>query len=61
LLSALQRRTKLENFEEWLSGISKAVSRRDGSMGIDIIRLTDKESKPGYVIIFRFNNYDKSQ
>jgi uncharacterized protein len=27
-------------------------------MGIDVIRPTDKESKPEYVIIFRFNNYD---
>jgi uncharacterized protein len=27
-------------------------------MGIDIIRPTDKDSKPEYVIIFRFNNYD---
>ena len=27
-------------------------------MGTEIIRLVDKESKPEYVIIFRFNNYD---
>jgi uncharacterized protein len=27
-------------------------------MGIDIIRPTDKESKPEYVIIFRFDNYE---
>jgi uncharacterized protein len=27
-------------------------------MGIDIISPTDKETKPVYVIIFRFNNYD---
>jgi antibiotic biosynthesis monooxygenase (ABM) superfamily enzyme len=27
-------------------------------MGTDIIAPTDKETKPEYVIIFSFNNYD---
>ena len=35
------------------------MSRQEGSMGTEIIRpLDDKGSKPEYVIIFRFNNYD---
>jgi antibiotic biosynthesis monooxygenase (ABM) superfamily enzyme len=34
------------------------MSRQEGSMGTEIIRLIDKESKPEYVIIFRFNNYE---
>lgn len=37
-------------------------SKQDGSMGIDIIRPTpnniSSKSKPEYVVIFRFNNYD---
>jgi antibiotic biosynthesis monooxygenase (ABM) superfamily enzyme len=35
------------------------MSRQEGSMGTEIIRPIDnKESKPEYVIIFRFNNSD---
>jgi antibiotic biosynthesis monooxygenase (ABM) superfamily enzyme len=51
------KKNKIKEFEEWLSGISKEVSRQEGSMGIDIIRPTDKEPNPEYVIIFRFTNY----
>jgi hypothetical protein len=47
----IAKKNKIKEFEEWLSGISKEVSRQDGSMGIDIIKPTE------YVIIFRFNNY----
>jgi antibiotic biosynthesis monooxygenase (ABM) superfamily enzyme len=58
IVKRIVKKNKIREFEEWLSGISKEVSRQDGSMGIDIIRPMDKESKPEYVIIFRFNNYD---
>ncbi|MGH9983091.1 MAG: hypothetical protein ACRD4J_13755 [Nitrososphaeraceae archaeon] len=58
IVKRIAKKNKIKEFEEWLSGISKEVSRQAGSMGIDIIRPTDKESKPEYVIIFRFNNYD---
>ena len=35
------------------------MSRQEGNMGTEIIRpIDDKGSKPEYVIIFRFNNYD---
>ena len=52
------KKNKIKEFEDWLSGISKEVSSQVGSMGIDIIRPTDKESRSEYVIIFRFNTYD---
>jgi antibiotic biosynthesis monooxygenase (ABM) superfamily enzyme len=58
IVKRIAKKNKIKEFEEWLSGISKEVSRQEGSMGIDIIRPTDKESKPEYIIIFRFNNYD---
>jgi antibiotic biosynthesis monooxygenase (ABM) superfamily enzyme len=58
IVKRIAKKNKIKEFEEWLSGISKEVSRQAGSMGIDIIRPTDKESKPEYVIIFRFNNYN---
>src|ERR671913_1368083 len=57
IVKRIAKKDKIEEFEEWLSGISKEVSKQEGSMGIDIIRPTDK-SKPEYVAIFRFNNYD---
>ena len=53
------KKDKIKEFEEWRSGISKEVSRQDGSMGIDIIRPTNNSrSKSKYVIIFRFNKYE---
>jgi uncharacterized protein len=58
IVKRIAKKNKINEFEEWLSGISREVSRQNGSMGIDIIRPTDKESKPEYVIIFRFDNYD---
>jgi uncharacterized protein len=59
IVKRIAKKNKIKEFEEWLSGISKEVSKQDGSMGIDIIKPTDKDSKkPEYVIIFRFNNYD---
>jgi antibiotic biosynthesis monooxygenase (ABM) superfamily enzyme len=58
IVKRIVKKNKIKEFEEWLSGISRDVSRQNGSMGIDIIRPTDKESKPEYVIIFRFDNYD---
>jgi antibiotic biosynthesis monooxygenase (ABM) superfamily enzyme len=58
IVKRIAKKNKIKEFEEWLSGISREVSRQNGSMGIDIIRPTDKESKPEYVIIFRFDNYE---
>ena len=57
IVKRIAKKDKIKEFEEWLSGISKEVSRQEGSMGIDIIRPSDNESNPEYVIIFRFNNY----
>ena len=61
IVKRIAKKDKIKEFEEWLSGISKEVSRQEGSMGIDIIRPTNNnnnKSKLEYVVIFRFNNYD---
>jgi hypothetical protein len=60
IVKRIAKKDKIKEFEEWLSGISKEVSRQEGSMGIDIIRPTNISSKSRleYVVIFRFNNYD---
>jgi len=61
IVKRIAKKDKIKEFEEWLSGISKEVSRQEGSMGIDIIKPTpniSNKSKPEYVIIFRFNTYE---
>ena len=61
IVKRIAKRDKIKEFEEWLSGISKEVSRQEGNMGIDIIKPTpniSNKSKPEYVIIFRFNTYE---
>jgi uncharacterized protein len=59
IVKRIAKKDKIKEFEEWLSGIAKEVSKQEGSMGIDIIKPTNyHKSKLEYVIIFRFNNYD---
>ena len=58
IVKRIAKKDKINEFEEWLSRISKEFSKQDGSMGIDIIRPTNNsKSKSEYVIIFRFNKY----
>ena len=40
IVKRVAKKDKIKDFEVWLSGISKEVSRQEGSMGIDIIRPT---------------------
>jgi uncharacterized protein len=62
IVKRIAKKDKIKEFEEWLSGISKVVSRQEGLMGIDIIRpapnTTNNKSKSEYVVIFRFNSYE---
>jgi antibiotic biosynthesis monooxygenase (ABM) superfamily enzyme len=58
IVKRISKKDKIKEFEEWLSGISKEVSRQEGFMGTDIIRPASNSSKLEYVIIFRFDNYD---
>ena len=61
IVKRIAKKDKIKEFEEWLSGISKEVSRQEGSMGIDIIRPSpngSSKSKSQYIVIFRFNSYD---
>lgn len=62
IVKRIAKKDKIKEFEEWLSGISKEVSRQEGSIGIDIIRptpnTTNSKSKSEYAVIFRFNSYD---
>jgi antibiotic biosynthesis monooxygenase (ABM) superfamily enzyme len=62
IVKRIAKKDKIKEFEEWLSGISKDISRQEGMMGIDIIKptsnSTNNKSKSEYVIIFRFNSYE---
>src|SRR3954465_13623707 len=59
IVKRIAKKDKINEFEKWLSRISKEFSKQDGSMGIDIIRPTsNNKTKSEYVIIFRFNTYD---
>ena len=59
IVKRIAKKDKINEFEEWLSGISKEFSKHDGSMGIDIIRpANSNKTKSEYVIIFRFKTYD---
>ena len=62
IVKRIAKKDKIKEFEEWLSGVSKEVSRQEGMMGIDIIRptpnTTNSKSKSEYVVIFRFNSYE---
>src|SRR5215213_1613559 len=61
IVKRIAKKDKIKEFEEWLSGVSKEVSRQEGSMGIDIIKPTpniNNKSRSEYVIIFRFNSYE---
>ena len=49
IVKHIAKTDKIKEFEEWLSGISKEVSRQEGSMGIDIIRPSNNQSKLEYV------------
>ena len=48
IVKRVAKKDKTKEFEEWLSGISKEVSRQEGSMGIDIIRPTDRNFFIGF-------------
>ena len=50
------RRGMINEFEEWMDGVTHEAMKFEGHMGVDIIRPSDA-SNPEYVIIFRFNNY----
>lgn len=48
---------KIQEFEEWMDGITHEAMKFEGHMGVNIIRPHDPANLE-YVIIFRFNTYD---
>jgi antibiotic biosynthesis monooxygenase (ABM) superfamily enzyme len=48
------KKGRIKEFEDWMDGIVHESLKFEGHLGVDIIRPIE-ESKPEYVIIFRFN------
>ena len=45
IVERIARRDRIKEFEEWVSGISKEMSRQEGSIGTEIIKPIDRESQ----------------
>ncbi len=48
---------RMEEFEDWLKGVTQVVKGFEGYKGVDIIRPRDHDH-PEYVIVLRFDQYD---
>jgi len=49
IVRRIAKKDSIKEFEDLVSGISKEMSRQEGSMSTEIIRPLDRESKPEYV------------
>jgi hypothetical protein len=45
IVKRIAKRDRIKEFEEWVSGISKEMSRQEGSIGTEIIKPIDRESQ----------------
>ena len=54
IVTRTAKKGKIKEFEDWMDGIVHESLKFEGHLGVDVIRPVD-QSKPEYVIIFRFN------
>jgi len=57
VLSEIVQPNKINEYEQWVSGINQAVSEFAGFEGVDVIRPRDPQH-PEYVVIVRFKTPD---
>jgi antibiotic biosynthesis monooxygenase (ABM) superfamily enzyme len=57
IVTRTAKKGKIKEFEEWMDGIVHESLKFEGHLGVDVIRPAE-QSKPEYVIIFRFNTLD---
>ena len=57
IVTRTAKRGKIKEFEDWMDGIVHESLKFEGHLGVDVIRPVE-QSKPEYVIIFRFNTLD---
>jgi antibiotic biosynthesis monooxygenase (ABM) superfamily enzyme len=54
IVTRIAKQGKIKEFEDWMDGIVHESLKFEGHLGVDVIRPVE-QSKPEYVIIFRFN------
>ena len=57
IVTRTAKKGRIKEFEDWMDGIVHESLKFEGHLGVNIIRPLE-ESKPEYVIIFRFNTLD---
>jgi uncharacterized protein len=57
IVTRTAKKGRIKEFEDWMDGIVHESLKFEGHLGVDIIRPVE-QSKPEYVIIFRFNTLD---
>jgi antibiotic biosynthesis monooxygenase (ABM) superfamily enzyme len=57
IVTRTAKKGKVKEFEDWMDGIVHESLKFEGHLGVNIIRPVE-QSKPEYVIIFRFNTLD---
>jgi antibiotic biosynthesis monooxygenase (ABM) superfamily enzyme len=54
IVTRTAKKERIKEFEDWMDGIVHESLKFEGHLGVDVIRPVE-QSKPEYVIIFRFN------
>lgn len=54
IVTRTAKKDKIKEFEDWMDGIVHESLKFEGHLGVDVLRPVE-QSKPEYVIIFRFN------
>jgi uncharacterized protein len=57
IVTRIAKKGRIKDFEDWMDGIIHESLKFEGHLGVNVIRPAD-QSRPEYVIIFRFNTLD---
>jgi antibiotic biosynthesis monooxygenase (ABM) superfamily enzyme len=57
IVTRIAKKGRIKEFEDWMDGIVHESLKFEGHLGVNIIRPVE-QSRPEYVIIFRFNTLD---
>ena len=57
IVTRIAKKGRIKEFEDWMDGIIHESLKFEGHLGVNIIRPVE-QSRPEYVIIFRFNTLD---
>jgi uncharacterized protein len=57
IVTRIAKKGRIKEFEDWMNGIVHESLKFKGHLGVNIIKSVE-QSRPEYVIIFRFNTLD---